>query len=434
MSSRATATAPMPSVAATSRTPASPPVVSSAGRLRRRRTRARRTRPTSAGQARPGEGPPQHRAGRRDAAATRARRAGASEEVRPVDDSTAAEPGRGAGRRQRGLLDGAVRAQCPRRPRRRRTPQGCSRQRTRSSAYQVQRLHRPRVRDAVADDPRRVARPPAGPGRWSAGSGRSGWVMTVTPIVSTARQSGRTSIRVISPSATLMSSWCACRPSRRLSERRPSPAASIRPWCSRTPPWSSRTRRELPRARRCRSPRSRARRRRVLVAGRLPGHRHLRGAVGLQQHGRGRRRAPGPARGRRTDSASAAAATSLRRGASPGSRRRRSSSTEDMRIPCHLASRDPPGRRCRHRGEPGPDAGCRADRRPVGRRGQGQGHRPARWPRPLRRPLPGRQQRRPHGDHPGRREVRAAPDPVGHPDARAARRSSATASSSTPRC
>jgi hypothetical protein len=39
--------------------------------------------------------------------------------------------------------------------------------------------------------------------------GRSGSVITVTAMVSTARHSGRTSIRVISPSATLMSSWCA---------------------------------------------------------------------------------------------------------------------------------------------------------------------------------------------------------------------------------
>jgi adenylosuccinate synthase len=51
-------------------------------------------------------------------------------------------------------------------------------------------------------------------------------------------------------------------------------------------------------------------------------------------------------------------------------------------------------------------------RRPVGRRGQGQGHRPAgRHHRP-RRPLPGRQQRRPHR-HRRRPGVQAAPDPVG---------------------
>ena len=51
-----------------------------------------------------------------------------------------------------------------------------------------------------------------------------------------------------------------------------------------------------------------------------------------------------------------------------------------------------------------------------------------------RRPLPGRQQRRAHRDHPGRHEVRAAPAAVGRADARRASRSSATVSSSTRRC
>ena len=52
--------------------------------------------------------------------------------------------------------------------------------------------------------------------------------------------------------------------------------------------------------------------------------------------------------------------------------------------------------------------------RPVGRRGQGQGHRPARRAGGPRDPLPGRQQRRPH-DRPRRREVEVPPDPVGDP-------------------
>ena len=38
-------------------------------------------------------------------------------------------------------------------------------------------------------------------------TGRSGMVITETPIVSTAVHSGRTSIRVTGPSATFMSSW-----------------------------------------------------------------------------------------------------------------------------------------------------------------------------------------------------------------------------------
>ena len=54
----------------------------------------------------------------------------------------------------------------------------------------------------------------------------------------------------------------------------------------------------------------------------------------------------------------------------------------------------------------------RACRRPVGRRRQGQGHRPARRPRRLRGQVPGRQQRRPHRRH-RRRELRPAPAAVG---------------------
>ena len=53
-------------------------------------------------------------------------------------------------------------------------------------------------------------------------------------------------------------------------------------------------------------------------------------------------------------------------------------------------------------------------RRPVGRRGQGQGHRPARRPHRRDRPLPGRQQRRPH-DRPRRRDLQVPPDPVRDP-------------------
>ena len=50
----------------------------------------------------------------------------------------------------------------------------------------------------------------------------------------------------------------------------------------------------------------------------------------------------------------------------------------------------------------------------MGRRGQGQGHRPARRARGPRDPLPGRQQRRPH-DRSQRREVGLPPDPVRDP-------------------
>ena len=46
-----------------------------------------------------------------------------------------------------------------------------------------------------------------------------------------------------------------------------------------------------------------------------------------------------------------------------------------------------------------PDAGDRAGRRPVGRRGQGQGDRPAGQQRRLRREVQRRQQRRPHDRH-----------------------------------
>ena len=65
-------------------------------------------------------------------------------------------------------------------------------------------------------------------------------------------------------------------------------------------------------------------------------------------------------------------------------------------------------------------AGNRARGRPVGRRGQGQGHRPDGQRRRLRREVQRRQQRRPHHRHrEGRqaREVRAAPAALGHPHA-----------------
>ena len=52
--------------------------------------------------------------------------------------------------------------------------------------------------------------------------------------------------------------------------------------------------------------------------------------------------------------------------------------------------------------------------RPVGRRREGEGHRPARRAGRPRDPLPGRQQRRPH-DRPRRRGVQVPPDPVRHP-------------------
>ena len=59
-------------------------------------------------------------------------------------------------------------------------------------------------------------------------------------------------------------------------------------------------------------------------------------------------------------------------------------------------------------------AGHRDHRDPVGRRGQGQGRRPARRARRDGRALPGRQQRRPH-DRPRRRDVQVPPDPVRDP-------------------
>ncbi len=59
-------------------------------------------------------------------------------------------------------------------------------------------------------------------------------------------------------------------------------------------------------------------------------------------------------------------------------------------------------------------AGNRHSRRPVGRRGQGQDHRPARRAGRRGRALSGRQQRRPH-DRARGRGVEAAPDPLGHP-------------------
>ena len=67
-------------------------------------------------------------------------------------------------------------------------------------------------------------------------------------------------------------------------------------------------------------------------------------------------------------------------------------------------------------------AGDRAHRRPVGRRGQGQGHGPARGVRAVGGALPGRQQRRAHGGAARRAGLRAAPHPVGHPHARRAER------------
>ena len=53
----------------------------------------------------------------------------------------------------------------------------------------------------------------------------------------------------------------------------------------------------------------------------------------------------------------------------------------------------------------------------MGRRRQGQGHRPARGPRRLRRQVQRRQQRRPHGRR-RRGKVRAAPAALRHPDPR----------------
>ena len=63
-------------------------------------------------------------------------------------------------------------------------------------------------------------------------------------------------------------------------------------------------------------------------------------------------------------------------------------------------------------------AGNRPDRRPMGRRGQGQGHRPTRRPHQVGGALPGRQQRGTHRGAAQRRELRPASHPVGHPDGR----------------
>ena len=84
-------------------------------------------------------------------------------------------------------------------------------------------------------------------------------------------------------------------------------------------------------------------------------------------------------------------------------------------------------RRYGHFQKGSPHARDRARRRPVGRRGQGQGDRPARRPGRLLREVQRRQQRRPH-DRDRRREVRPAPaaerhpHPVGHAGHRQRRR------------
>ena len=97
-------------------------------------------------------------------------------------------------------------------------------------------------------------------------------------MVSTACQSGRTSIRVISPSATLMSSWWACRPSRRLSDA-PSVAGGLDPavvqqHAAVVVPDQA----ELALLAGADADVA-GQRDGVLVAGRLPGHRHLRAAA-----------------------------------------------------------------------------------------------------------------------------------------------------------
>ena len=148
-------------------------------------------------------------------------------------------------------------------------------------------------------------------------------------MVSTACQSGRTSIRVISPSATLIVVVVGLQPEpaaqRRAGRRR---RASTRPWCSRTPPWSSRTR-VSSRGSPVPTPRSRGQRGGGRVAGRLPGHRHRR-AERLGLAAARVRTAASAGTGPRTtqrDPASAAAGDVARgRGPRPGARRRRSSS------------------------------------------------------------------------------------------------------------
>ena len=123
---------------------------------------------------------------------------------------------------------------------------------------------------------------------------------------------------------------------------------------------------------------------------------------------------------------------------SAATRSRCSARTSGSRRRTRCPSRRPNGTPTPAYGEPRPrgasprrlhseDGRHRHHRRPVGRRGQGQDHRPARRERRPRHPLPGRQQRRPH-DRPRRREVEVPPDPVGDPLSRASRARSATAS------
>src|SRR3954469_21232230 len=220
------------------------------------------------------------------------------------------------------------------------TPQGRSRQRTRSSAYHVHL-----VTSRSNGTPSRStwagaqaicrARPVA------RRTGRSGWVSTATESWSTAVQSGRTSIRVISPLATRSSSQYACAPNRRLSTRRCSPNAVTRPTASSTPPRSARTSgssRSVPLP----TPSDRAS---PAEAGSSAGC-QLTGTAGSRSLRQSRARTAARAgTGPSTSTASASStteATCRREGGCWAARPRRSSCTAGMPIPCHSSSRDRP--------------------------------------------------------------------------------------------
>ena len=372
----------------------------------RRRRRATTTRPTSAGRL----GRASARAGS-PAAAGHVGLRGAERRHAVGDHRAAGQPVGGTGRRQRGLLGGQG-AQCPRRPgrlqgragrRARGRAQGSSRQRTRSSAYQVHR-----VTSRGYGTPSRTIR---------AGSeatcrarplvccvGRSGCEHHRHPDrvdglpVGTDVDAGDLAVGDLDVVVVRLQAQPAAQgPAAVAGGLDP---AVVQQHAAVVVPDQARGSRCSP----VPMPRSRASPTESLSSAGSQATGHLGGAAGLEQdgeHRRQRRHRPADrARGRRRRPARRRPAGGPGRGPDGGG----PDSTEDMRIPCHLALRDPPGAAGptaarRNRGEPGPDAGCRADRRPVGRRGQGKGHRPARWPRPLRRPLPGRQQRRAHGDH-----------------------------------
>jgi hypothetical protein len=205
----------------------------------------------------------------------------------------------------------------------------------RSSAYQVHGA-------PAAGTGRRRARcgpgrrPPAAARPWCCGWAAAAERITVTPIVSTARQSGRTSIRVISPSATLMSSWWACSPSRRLSERRP----SRRPRSGRGAAGRRRGRPDQARSRGSPVPTPMSRARATELSRPAPTPRTWRGRSAFSSTVRTAARATGH---RPHRSASAPRGGDVVR---RGPARVQTAEVQldgGMPIPCHLARREPPG-------------------------------------------------------------------------------------------